>query len=175
MDPNKIFTDIVNDSANAEFLNQLHLMRKKAASNAIINTALQNGVYMPKNTATQAVLNWIKANPWKAGLIGGTAVGAGGVTANTVGKRVKQETADSIADDPVVKALSNPLQMNTAQKINTGVGTAAGIAGGAGLYALLGKVPGVKRKPLIRALLAITGGSALGYLGWRASDNYQKA
>lgn len=176
MNPSKIFTDIVNDSANVEFVNQLNLIRKTAASNAIINTVLNNGVYTAaKPTALQSMTSWIKANPWKSGMIGGAALGAGGVAANTVGKRIGQETADGIADDPVVKALSNPTKMNTAQKINTGIGAAAGLAGGAGLYALLGNVPGIKRKPLLKAILATLGGGAIGYGAWRAADNYQKA
>lgn len=175
MNPSEIFTSIVNDTAKADFLNQMHLMRKRAASNAIINTVLRNGVYTPKHTATEAVLNWIKTNPWKAGLAGGAALGAGGVAANTIGKRINQETATGIGDDPVVKAISNPTKMTAAQKLNTGVGAAAGLAGGAGIYALLGQIPGIRRKPLLKAILATLGGGVIGYGAWRAADNYQKA
>lgn len=179
MDPSKIFTDIVNQSANVELLNQLTMVKKahhtKMAVNAIINTQLRNGVYQAKEPILKAIMSWVKANPWKTGFAAGSAVGTGTIAANTIKNRVAQETAPGIKNDPVVKALSNPLDMTNAQKINTGVGAAAAIAGGMGINALLNKVPGIKRKPLLKAILAMTGGAALGYAGWRASDNYQKA
>ena len=179
MDPSKIFTDIVNQSANVEFLNQLTMVKKahhtKMAVNEIVNTVLRNGVYQEKLPLRATALNWIKSNPGKAALAGGALVGAGSAASNTIGKRIAQETAPGIKNDPVVRALSNPLDMTNAQKINTGVGAAAAIAGGMGINELLNKVPGIRRKPLLKAILAMTGGAALGYAGWRASDNYQKA
>ena len=178
MEPSKVFTDIVNGSVNVEFLNQLSMVKKahhnKMAANEIINTVLKDGVYEVKPLLRTQILNWIKNNPWKSGLAGGAALGTGVVTAGTINKRMDQEQK-SLKNDPVVKALSNPLNMNTAQKINTGIGAGVGLAGTAGLYGLLGQIPGIKRKPLIKAILAMTGGAALGYAGWRAADNYQKA
>ncbi len=181
MEPAKLFTDIVTEAPNAEFLNQLHLIKKAAkgkAAQVIIDTVLKGGVYRPTTPTGYKLyrgLHWARMNPWKSGLLAGAGVGAGYGAAKTIGKRINQETAGGVQDDPVVKALSNPSKMNDAQKLNTGIGAAAGLAGGAGIYAALSKVPGLKRRKLLNALLATVGGGAIGYAGWRAADNYQKA
>ena len=178
MDPAKIFDDIVHQAPNVEFLNQIRLIKeataKTAAAPATINMVNKGGTWVPSQGLADAILNWVKTNPWKTGLGAGALLGGGAVLKDTVSKRIGQETG-GLDKDPVIRALSNPSKMTDAQKINTGVGAATGLAGGVGLYKLLGKVPGLKRKSLLKAILATAGGAGLGYAGWRAADNYQKA
>lgn len=178
MDPAKIFDDIVHGAPNVEFLNQIKLIKeaavKNAAAPAVVPMVNQNGTWVPRRELAGAIMDWVKANPWKAGMAGGAALGSGVVLKDTISKRIGQEIG-GLDKDPVVKALSNPSKMTDAQKINTGVGAATGLVGSVGLYNLLGKVPGLKRKALLKAILATAGGAGLGYAGWRAADNYQKA
>lgn len=85
------------------------------------------------------------------------------------------DIAGKIEKDPVVAAISKPSKMNRAQKINTGIGGAAALAGTTGIYTILDHIPWVRRKPILKAILAATGGAAMGYAGWRTADRFQKA
>lgn len=169
----ELFTDIVNESPRAEFINQMNLI-KNAHRKVAVNWSLRPLLSKIPPDAKKRIWTWMKANPGKTGLIGGTAAGIGSVAGATAINRIGQETS-GLAADPVIKALKNPSKMNAAQRLNTGIGAGAALAGGAGVYALLNKVPGIKRRPLLKAILATLGATATGYTAWRASDNYQKS
>jgi len=166
MNASKLFTDIVDNTKTVELVNQLVLVKNAA----IPGTAKKMIVNALKGTG-----NWAKANPGKAAVIGGAGVGAGVTAKSTIGKRVGQELSGGVGADPVVKALTNPAKMTGAEKVNTGIGAAAALASGAGLYSLLGAMPGLKRRKVLRAIMASLGAGATGYAAWRAADNYQKA
>lgn len=58
--------------------------------------------------------------------------------------------------------------------VNAAAGGLAGLAAAGGLYGGLGLVPAMRRKRLLRALIAAVGGAGAGALGYAAANNYQR-
>lgn len=75
-------------------------------------------------------------------------------------------TGDENATKPPTDKASEPFDYSKL------LGTGAGLAGAAGLYALGGKIKGLKRKKnrLLRAVLALTGGAGIGYGVYKAAQ-----
>lgn len=107
-----------------------------------------------------------------AGVVTGTGLGAG-TTGYVVGRESAKESPDVVVPDPVVEAFKDPMNMSEQQRNSTMIGGGAALASGTGLYFALRSIPGLRRRRLLRAVLATLGAGGVGYAAWRAADNYQ--
>lgn len=125
------------------------------------------GVLVPTyKTVGKKLLNGILDHPYlTSGAIGAAGTGIGVGLAN----KQNQEAAEAMQnmvpeDDPTAPERRN---------INMGAAAGAGALGAVGLYHTLNAIPVLRRYKLLRALMAVAGGGAMGYGAWKMADNYQ--
>ncbi len=89
-----------------------------------------------------------------------------------IGRNELKGTDNSLKDE-VLSALSDPLNMTNKQKLDATAGAGAALLGGAGLYSAMQAIPGLRKRKILRAVLATLGAGGIGYGAWKAADNIQ--
>ena len=93
-------------------------------------------------------------------------------TGKAKGRDDMAKQPEDVQDD-ILSAILDPGSMSDQQKIDAVAGAGAAALGGAGLYAAMKAIPGLKRRKVLRAVLATLGGAGIGYGAWKATDNIQ--
>ena len=110
--------------------------------------------------------NFVTAHPILTGLGAGSIAGI----ATQTGGNLLDRHAEQKQSEPIEL---NPVKADKQTNINTGLAALGGGAAAAGIYSAFGAIPAFKRRKILRAVMAILGGGAVGYAAWNASNNYQ--